>query len=77
MSDLRDTLERIAEAYNALLEDGRLQRCQCGEPGTGEACDVCEISYLLSEALDCEEEPHPQWVTMTEAEKDEAIRKAV
>jgi len=47
---LRDILQRIETAWTA-LKDERGMGCDCGPPGTGEACDVCEITFLLELAL--------------------------
>lgn len=46
--DLIDTLERIRFSWDALK-----LTCECGE---GEGCDICEITYLLNEALGEREE---------------------
>jgi len=67
-----DTLERIRECWAAIVAEHSLT-CECGPPGSGEACNICELTYLLNET----EEPYPHWVAMTDAERDEAIRKAV
>ena len=43
--DPLNTLQRIGKAWLALSIG-----CECTEPGA--ACDICEITYLLEEALD-------------------------
>lgn len=70
---LRDILERIDTAWSAIIDD-RGMGCDCGPPGTGEACDVCEISYLLRLALDGEDRDDvslSEWLDRRESEVSE------
>jgi hypothetical protein len=46
--DVVDTLRRIAKAWHA-----QGHRCGCG---SNQACNVCEIDYLLEEAFEISEE---------------------
>ena len=68
--DVEDTLRRVALAWLAIG-----QTCECP---SNAACDVCEIDYLLEEAFELNaNDAYPHWYSMTESQKDEAIRKAV
>lgn len=65
-----NTISRIAECWQDLN-----MSCDCPPKS---ACNICEIQYLLDE-VDEEhgsDNPYPHWQYMSEAQKDEAVRKA-
>ena len=55
---LQGNLRRIKTEWEA-LRDERGLACNCGDPGTGEACSICEITCVLEcgkpKNVSCEE----------------------